>query len=582
MENRKKVLIAVLGMLGIILTTAGVTVAWFTYSRTGVKENTITSGSITFHYQEGTQGLSLQDAMPMTDTYGKAQDKYFDFTITSKTNNNTRVPYYITVRRSGSDDILDNAVKLYLAKVDGQNEAELVLSKYGSLNQYTHDEIDLSDYSEKLLYQGMVPAGTSRYEQKYRLRMWIADDINYTSDVQNKNFTVKVNVYSTGNLLNSTEAEQVNTVSISRVSLAGNALTESNGVYEAVLPFGTTSTTIDIETSSEYDNVTVVKTDSTYENVIAMNNSNIQRLTATKSKTLELNGGDNFFKIIASSENGKTIVTKRLYVKVMGGSYVNGLMPVALQGLAKMIYDDNTIIDQEFTYDELKAGDTTNHANTLYKSIRTNSGLPTYFFRGAASNNYVTFAGKTWRIVRINEDGTVRIVMQTGINDNTAYRWNPNNATYIYFEDANNLPKTALNDWYQTNIVDAGYAANVASGDYFCEKTASESALPTFNCENNGQGYGIVNTNIALLTFEEAAYAGGSWYKQNTQYYLYNNMSEGGWLMNPYNSSKVYRFYNGQIFWTADAEYSYILRPVINLKADVTATKDSNGYYVVD
>ena len=57
----------------------------------------------------------------------------------------------------------------------------------------------------------------------------------------------------------------------------------------------------------------------------------------------------------------------------------------------------------------------------LYKSIVTNSGKPVYFFRGNVTNNYVEFAGMLWRIVRINEDKTVKIVLDTSIGPNKYY-----------------------------------------------------------------------------------------------------------------------------------------------------------------
>ena len=34
-----------------------------------------------------------------------------------------------------------------------------------------------------------------------------------------------------------------------------------------------------------------------------------------------------------------------------------------------------------------------------------------YYFRGIAEDNYVNFAGMIWRIVRINGDGTIRLVL---------------------------------------------------------------------------------------------------------------------------------------------------------------------------
>lgn len=33
-----------------------------------------------------------------------------------------------------------------------------------------------------------------------------------------------------------------------------------------------------------------------------------------------------------------------------------------------------------------------------------------YYFRGNVTNNYVNFAGKAWRIIRINGDGTIRMI----------------------------------------------------------------------------------------------------------------------------------------------------------------------------
>ena len=40
----------------------------------------------------------------------------------------------------------------------------------------------------------------------------------------------------------------------------------------------------------------------------------------------------------------------------------------------------------------------------------TTSKGKTYYYRGDVENNYLVFADKYWRIIRINEDGTVRII----------------------------------------------------------------------------------------------------------------------------------------------------------------------------
>ncbi len=47
-----------------------------------------------------------------------------------------------------------------------------------------------------------------------------------------------------------------------------------------------------------------------------------------------------------------------------------------------------------------------------------------YYFRGTPTNNYVKFAGYYWRIIRINGDGTIRMIY-----DGTAYHANGTNTT---------------------------------------------------------------------------------------------------------------------------------------------------------
>ena len=49
-----------------------------------------------------------------------------------------------------------------------------------------------------------------------------------------------------------------------------------------------------------------------------------------------------------------------------------------------------------------------------------------YYFRGAVKNNYVEFANKCWRIVRVGGDGSVKLILH---NDNTSGVANPCDAT---------------------------------------------------------------------------------------------------------------------------------------------------------
>ena len=65
-----------------------------------------------------------------------------------------------------------------------------------------------------------------------------------------------------------------------------------------------------------------------------------------------------------------------------------------------------------------------------------------YYFRGAVKNNYVEFANKCWRIVRVGGDGSVKLILH---NDNTTKAANPCDA-------ANNSASAAFARYSGDNI----------------------------------------------------------------------------------------------------------------------------------
>lgn len=248
MSKKRNNIIALLVVLGVILVSAGVSYSIFNYNRSGSTQNSISSGAITFHYEEGNRSISLDNALPMTDSQGKAQTTAFDFTIESSTSQTIEIPYYITVRRSiSSETALDSHVKIYLTKVtgEGQNEQETEVAlingqsipKFSELGTYTNPSITIPA-SEKALYTDKVPVNSNNYSQKYRLRMWIDEGTNFSGvtkyycgtteitqvqyenteytcesgekDTQivypynNKSYTLTVNVYSEGQVAAST------------------------------------------------------------------------------------------------------------------------------------------------------------------------------------------------------------------------------------------------------------------------------------------------------------------------------------------------------------------------------------------
>ena len=264
------------------------------------------------------------------------------------------------------------------------------------------------------------------------------------------------------------------------------------------------------------------------------------------------------------------------------------------QTLANKILSSNTLITDTPTL--TTSSNNTSDKSGLYVSTATNTGKQTYYFRGNIENNYVSFAGFTWRIVRINEDGTVRIVMQDGINNNAniAFNSNYNNYTYMYY--TNSQAKTTLESWYQTNIGNkTNLTSKVASGNYYCEQakaklgdsyTSGSSTMttyskytPDFKCSSDGNNKGVVNASVGLLSYDEVVYAGGYQHSSNSNYYL-NNPAIYWWTMSPAGFSGSYSIVwvmttAGSLDYSGVAGISH-LRPVLNLKSD-TQISDGDG-----
>lgn len=150
-----------------------------------------------------------------------------------------------------------------------------------------------------------------------------------------------------------------------------------------------------------------------------------------------------------------------------------------------------------------------------------------YYFRGAVDNNYVKFANFYWRIIRINGDGSIRMIYAgTSAHANgesetdsyiskTTYNSSSNDNTYVGYMTGttgattyasahsntnNSTIKVVIDTWYKTNIEDKGYSAYVADAIYCNDRSiANDSATNAMLTKassswiNTGLGYG---TNV--------------------------------------------------------------------------------------
>ena len=199
-KNKKKVLIlSILGLIGLVVVTVGITYAIFTYTKLGTTDNTVTSGTLKFLYTENTgvkTGIKLTNALPISDTKGKALDgdnNVFDFSIEATNTGTETIPYEVTLREKDTSTLGEENVKVYLTdRTETQESSILEPTKYSELTQ---TDINVGNEIEKTIYKSSVAGGEVSYRKDFRLRMWI-DETSNQDDINGKEFTAMVNVYA--------------------------------------------------------------------------------------------------------------------------------------------------------------------------------------------------------------------------------------------------------------------------------------------------------------------------------------------------------------------------------------------------
>ena len=192
-----------------------------------------------------------------------------------------------------------------------------------------------------------------------------------------------------------------------------------------------------------------------------------------------------------------------------------------------------------------------------------------YYFRGAVSNNNVKFADKNWKIVKINGDGSVKLVLDGTIEELNKYYESE-------FAFKNSKISESLNNWYNINL--NNYSDYIAyykfcndivteeeSSNYIGYSRIITNKIPMYVCLGNK-----VNTKIGLLTADEVSMAGAS-INENKSFYLYNeNIKTAYYLMTgaEYKNGTYYPFLvntDGSIIANTAGNLLRSIRPVINI-----------------
>ena len=216
-------------------------------------------------------------------------------------------------------------------------------------------------------------------------------------------------------------------------------------------------------------------------------------------------------------------------------------LKISVEGKAGSGWLPSNFKDRILALNEVKTPITTPGAavstetEALLASAEDDNGT-SYYFRGAVTNNYVEFANKCWRIVRVGGDGSVKLILH---NDNPTGAANPcdaaNNSASAAFAHYNGSTYTSrFNENYDDNAYIGFKYGTPGSSKYETTHANTNKSTILTNLEtwytNNLKTYESViddnvwcndKTNVTDTSYNPWGYSNvnGLGYAKNVTYY---------------------------------------------------------------
>ena len=640
---KKKKLIIILGVIMIIFTAIGISYAYYIKSYSQENSNIAKTKCLNLSITNEKNDIKLDEQYPIPDSEGKKLPPY-QFTITNTCEQ--FISYNVNLEALEGTTMNSNAIKVMV-----NNEAPVNLATLDTTQTSINNSVE-----SRTLVTGSLGSGDS---VDYAIRLWMdyGDSVDLSS--MNKVFNSKVVVtatigtYKPSNYVTTLhDAILVNEYGVTDVDNAIKRI-ESKGTPDLsqtapiVLwqeqKMGSAELKIskpDISVINDKANTQVSNLTESDTKIRLYRHKSFNEKTARYTlsdyvvvdpTTLDYSSNSTYY--FADESIRYNTETGRLY------SNINDVSSIVYEVIGAEKYSSISIWNNE-SYSSVTYKLQTTILNEIeLESDKSDKGLyesnddygKTYYYRGNVANNNVMFAGYQWQIVRINGDGTIRLLYNglQGDNSDTKksinnkhYKFNDvdGNPTYVgymygnvnsklYDEvHANNYSssiKEVLDEWYKNNIENMGYGKYISTDSTFCgDRTLYDdsggdginlgkdtrfgayqrfrNSNVIFYCPNMERdlytmtsakiGNKSLNYPIGLITSDEIIFSGINGLGKNK--YAWSYSSEDYWTMSPAYSSGAGR----QLLWSSNlsgivvhswSTYELATRPVINLKTDV-------------
>ena len=640
---KKKKLLIILGIIMIIFMAIGISYSYYIKSYSQENSNIAKTKCLNLSITNEKNDIKLDEQYPIPDSEGKKLTPY-QFTITNTCEQ--FISYNVNLEALEGTTMDSNAIKVMV-----NNEAPVNLATLDVTQTSINNSVE-----SRTLVTGSLGSGDS---VDYALRLWMdyGDSVDLSS--MNKVFNSKVVVtatigtYKPSNYVSTLhDAILVNEYGVTDVDNAISKI-EAKGTPDLsqtapiVLwqeqKMGSAELKIskpDISVINDKANTQVSNLTESDTKIRLYRHKSFNEKTARYTlsdyvvvdpTTLDYSSNKTYY--FAGESIGYNIETGKLYsniydtsstvYEVIGAEKYSSISIWNNESYSSVTYKLQTTILNEIELESDKSDKGIYESNDDYGK--------TYYYRGNVANNNVMFAGYQWQIVRINGDGTIRLLYNglQGDNSDTKksinnkhYKFNDvdGNPTYVgymygnvnsklYDEvHANNYSssiKEVLDEWYKNNIENMGYGKYISTDSTFCgDRTLYDdsggdginlgkdtrfgayqrfrNSNVIFYCPNMERdlytmtsakiGNKFLNYPIGLITSDEIIFSGINGLGKNK--YAWSYSSEDYWTMSPAYSSGAGR----QLLWSSNlsgivvhswSTYELATRPVINLKTDV-------------
>ena len=599
--KKKKVLIITISSV-LILSIIGISYAIWTlnFSQTGF--NKIAGSCFSLSLTNEKNNINLVNAYPIINEEGKKLTPY-SFTITNTCD--LFASYTVNLEM-----LEDNTMPLKYINSMLNNESVTKLSALADA-QTTINKAVVS----KTLVKGALGAGDS---VDYNLRLWIAEDVTVeNTDSMNTLFTSKVVVV--GSVSNYSPVEQgyttlanailaneyQTTPEISKQKIAAKQTVDFSKTAPILIWNESKATSLSSPSSTmpHPDLVTLKGTDDRYKNLSATYvlipigssytfNSETGKYTITNVQQVDPTtltyGGDKKYYFCSAGYNTSSSDVISVWKNTANCATIYEITSASITDGTETGSGGTSIKTRRYNlkgYAMTQSERESDKSDKGLYQMEDDDGI-SYYYRGSVNNNYVKYAGAYWRIIRINGDGSVRLLYAGttanasgyGLNIKSAAfnskRDNPAYVGYMYGstlntsyekttanENDSNIKKV-LDDWYKNNIlgtsnesvvVDAGFCndRSVYSGNGYTSTGSNtnygpwrryyQTKQPTLKCPQTNdlftlstseKGNKALTYPIGLITVDELMMSGYADGYINKSAYTYSTSTY--WTLSPY------------------------------------------------